>query len=774
MNGKTRKPAGHLFCALIIISLLFQWGCATPGATRDEKSMETPVLETIALTSEANRSIITITSSTETIFSPSFTLPSPPRICLDIKGIPSSTFSHALKAESGPVREVTIQDRGSEYTGIVIYLREEGKECTITTEGPVTRIVIGPGDAAKQAAGGEVAPITVTPGLPRILNVQVSKPKKNTTRLTINCERELQYQLKPNGRNLALDLKDSTISPLLIKKLNTQSFEGALESIKVVHPEGARDVFLNLTLRELSPYYINWEGSALHLDFSAFPKSAAGSSAPSLHKTSDSSSKKPSKVSSRSSGKKDAGKKRTDAKAVMYEATSQQYAGQRMSFDFVDTDIRNILRLISEVAGINIVWGTDVAGKISMTMNDVPWDQAIEMILRPNGLTYQIENDVLWVVPKSKLVDMEIADKNRKNALMAAKRLQGIFEAKIIEFIVIRNRKAADIYKMLVGDRTAKPPVMGILDIEGGESEEKEKGEEEQGKSTKIKALDLYLSYDAGTNMIVANGVRAKIEKVKEFISKLDVAERQVMIEARVVEARTTFSRDLGIRWSSLDQSNPGFQADWLNTGSNSTGSTQFSTNSPETWSPNIGIAIGWLTGGGLGSIALDASLALAEGNGEARIISAPRVLTVNGGEAEIKRGSTQYVPIKTQDTLDVQSMEANLSLKITPTISADNSHVTLGVLVTDDVAIPPGSGNDYGGKRTKGVETTLMVKNGETVVIGGIYTKDDERQESGVPWAMDVPFLGWLFKAEQKTQERYELLIFLTPTVINPMGAGT
>ena len=601
MNGKTRKPAGHLFCALIIISWFFQWGCSTPGATRTEKSAETPVLETIALTSEANRSIITITSSIETIFSPFFTLSSPPRICLDIKGIPSSTFSHALKAGNGPVREVTIQDRGSGYTGLVIYLREEGKGCTVTTEGPVTRIVIGPGGTANQAAGQAVAPITVTPGLPQILNVEVSKPKKNRTRLTINCEKELQYQLKPNGKNLVLDLKDSTISPLLINKLNTQSFEGALESIKVIHPEGARDVFLHLTLRELSPYYINWEGPTLYLDFSTFPKSAAGASGPSLQKTAGSSSKKPAKVSSRPSGQKDGSKKGTDSRAAIYQNTSQQYAGQRMSFDFVDTDIRNILRLISEVAGINIVWGADVTGKISMTLNDVPWDQAIEMILRPNGLTYQIENDVLWVVPKSKLADMEIADKNRKNALMAAKRLQGIFEAKIIDFILIRNRKAADIYKMLVGDPSATPPVMGILDIEGGESEEQQKGEEEQGKATKIKALDLYLSYDAGTNMIIANGVRAKVEKVKEFITKLDVAEKQVMIEARVVEATTGFARDLGIRWSSLDNTNPGFQADWYNPGSNSMGSTQFSTNSPASWSPNIGLAIGWLTGGGFG-----------------------------------------------------------------------------------------------------------------------------------------------------------------------------
>ncbi|HIJ41257.1 MAG TPA: hypothetical protein HPP90_09305, partial [Deltaproteobacteria bacterium] len=602
MNGKTRRPTGHFFCALIIISSFFLWGCTTPETTRDEKAPGTPVLETISLTPEGDRSVIAITSSTETIFSPVFTLPSPPRVCLDIKGIPGSAFSKAVTAESGPVREISMQDRGSGYTGLVLYLREEGSDCTVTTEGNLTRIlVIGPGGIAKLGTP-KVADPTPKAGtfessyhllpkvadrtpkassLPQILNVEVPEPKKNRTRLTIFCEKELPYQVKLNNRTLTLDLKDSSISASLIKKLDTQSFQGVVESIKVVDPRGIPDVSLIITLRELAPYYISREGPALHIDFAAFPKSAVRVSEPSSQKTAGSAGDKPREISSKPTGGKDSNGKKTDSKAVMYEATSQQYAGQRMSFDFVDTDIRNILRLISEVAGINIVWGTDVTGKISMTLNDVPWDQAIEMILRPNGLTYQIENDVLWVVPRSKLVDMEIADKNRKNALMAAKRLQGIFEAKVIEFIVIRNRKASDIYKMLVGDPTAIPPIMGILDIEGGESKEKEEGEEKQGKETKIVAMDLYLSYDGGTNMIIANGVRAKIEKVKEFISKLDVAEKQVMIEARVVEAQTGFSRDLGIRWSSLDGTNPGLQADWLNTGSNSAGSTQFSTNSP-------------------------------------------------------------------------------------------------------------------------------------------------------------------------------------------------
>ena len=451
-----------------------------------------------------------------------------------------------------------------------------------------------------------------------------------------------------------------------------------------------------------------------------------------------------------------------------------------MSFDFVDTDIRNILQLISEVAGINIVWGSDVEGKISMKLDNIPWDQALEMILRPNGLTYQIEDDVLWVVPKEKLRDMEIKEGKRKGALMAAKRLQGIFEAKIIEFITIRNRKASDIFKMLVGDPNADPPIMPALDIEGAESEEKDEGEEEKGKKVKIATLDLYLSYDPGTNMIIANGVRAKVDKVKELIAKLDIAEKQVMIEARVVDAQTDFTRDLGIQWQSLDGKSPGVKGDWYNSATNSWGGGQFSTNSPGGWSPTIGLALGWLTGGGLGSVALDASLALGETQGKVHVISAPKVLTVNGGEAIISRGTVTYEPIVSLDTVDVKEMTAALSLTVTPTISADNSHVTMVVVVTDDRLLPKtvregaeGIQETQSGRTEKSITTTLMIKTGDTVVIGGIYHKREETTDTGVPWLMDIPVLGWLFKAQHKVITKTELLIFITPTVVDTLTAN-
>ena len=471
--------------------------------------------------------------------------------------------------------------------------------------------------------------------------------------------------------------------------------------------------------------------------------------------------------------------KQEETRAELFESSSKSYAGQKMSFDFVDTDIRNILKLLAEVANLNIVWGSDVEGKISMRLDDVAWDQALEMVLKPNGLTYQIEDEVLWVVPRTKLVDMEIAEKKRKGALMAAKRLQGVFEAKVLEFILVRHRPAAEMFILLMGDASAVPPVMPLLDIEGAKSKEKEEGEEEAGKEIEIATLDIYLSYDAGTNMIIANGVRAKVDKVKELVAKLDIPGKQVLIEARIVEASTGFARDLGIQWRSLDGDSPGIERKWFNTDGTTRFDGQFSTNRAAGWAPNIGLALGFLTDGGLGSLALDASLALAQEDSKVKIISAPKVMTVNGGEAFIERGRVDYFAVSTQDTIGFEQIPAVLSLKVIPTVSADNSHVTMEVVVTDDETstmkqATTGEGEDTEfqesppGRTTKEIRSTLIVKTGDTVVIGGIYKKTERTSDSGIPLLKDIPLLGWLFKTENKEEEKIELLIFLTPTVIS------
>ncbi len=768
MNLDCRTTFRNGLALLIGISGVLMCACSTPPEPKVEKADITPsgaVIESVRTEATSEQARVTFVCSKSTPYGKPITFANPARICFDIKGVPAKDLAKTVKLKAGPVREILIEARKDGASGVVVYVRHDANQTRLENKGKDIVLEVTPVAPEKEVAKTPPPSVESTPSLPQIMDVTVTQRKGNRTRLSITTDRKVTYDVKLDQTTLVVDLKNGTIQPDLMKKVDSEHAEGAVRRVKAFYSALDRHVSLRVTLRQLLPYHVTRDGNELNIDFDALPVEIAKK-----EKREPTTVKKipppPGKTVEHMPAEKKKGIRPAtpQTRAGLFEATSRQYAGQSMSFDFVDTDIRNILKLIAEVAGINIVWGSDVEGKISMKLDNIPWDQALEMILRPNGLTYQIEDDVLWVVPKEKLRDLEIKEGKRKGALMAAKRLQGVFEAKIIEFITIKHRKAGDIFKMLVGDPDAKPPIRPALDIEGAESEEKEEGETEKGKSVKISTMDLYLSYDAGTNMIIANGVRAKVDKVKELITRLDIPQTQVMIEARVVDAVTTFARDLGIQWKSLDGTKPGFKREWYNTGANFDGLTQFSTNKPTTdWTPNIGLAFGWLTDGGLGSIALDASLALGETDGKIHIISAPKVLTVNGGEAVISRGEVAYKEISTLDTIDVREMTASLSLTVKPTISADNSHVTMVVKVTDDKMFP-----DLTGKTEKTIETTLMVRTGETVVIGGIYKKYNTKTDSGVPWVKDIPILGWLFKAEYSDLEKSELLIFLTPTVMD------
>ena len=767
-------------------------GCSTPPETKVDEADTTPgvaVIEAVRTDATPGQAIITFVCSKKTSHGDPFAVANPSRISFDIKGAPADDLPGQVKFQIGPVKEILIKEKTGGIAGVVVYVRHEVNHSRLIKRGKDIVLEITPKITEKAAPVVQPSPgDTAASSLAQILGLTVTQHKGNRTLLSVRTNKEVKYDVKLDRMVLIIDLNNGTIQPDLMKELDSEHTAGAVSRVNVFYSALDHHISLRITLRKLVPYHMTQDGKVLNIDFDAITgEIPAVAKRPALEtplkKIETPAVKKTESTAVKRAFGKDKGSvpAKPISRAEQFEATSKQYAGQRMSFDFVDTDIRNILQLISEVAGINIVWGSDVEGKISMKLDNIPWDQALEMILRPNGLTYQIEDDVLWVVPKEKLRDMEIKEGKRKGALMAAKRLQGIFEAKIIEFITVRNRKASDIFKMLVGDPNADPPIMPALDIEGAESEEKEEGEEEKGKKVKIATLDLYLSYDPGTNMIIANGVRAKVDKVKELIAKLDIAEKQVMIEARVVDAVTAFTRDLGIQWQSLDGKTPGIKGEWYNSATNSWGGGQFSTSAPTNWNPNIGVALGWLTGGGLGSIALDASLALGETQGKVNVISAPKALVVNGQEAFISRGEVTYQPIVSLDTVDVKEMEAVLSLKVTPTISADNTHITMTVEVTDNRATPgekrptPGGGEQetQPGRTEKQINTTLMIKTGDTVVIGGIYHKRTQTVDTGVPWLMDIPLLGWLFKAQRKEIEKTELLIFITPTVVDTLTAN-
>ncbi|MBW1861713.1 MAG: secretin and TonB N-terminal domain-containing protein, partial [Deltaproteobacteria bacterium] len=497
-------------------------GCATSPETKvDVEDTGVAVIESVRTDATPNQAIITFVCSKRTTHGDPFAVANPARIYFDIKGTPGKDLPALVKLKAGPVKEIVIKEKEGGNAGVVVYVRHEKNDSRLIKRGKDLVLEVTPRVAEVQPSPEDAAAIS----LAQILDVTVTQRQGNRTRLSVETDKQVKYDVKLDRTVLVIDLKNGTIKPELMKKLDSDHAAGAVNRVNAFYSALDHHVSLRIMLRQLVPYHITQDGNVLHIDFDAVPgeiplvAAQPATEAP-LKRAEPAAPKRPAETA------KGSGSAETLSRAGLFESTSKQYAGEKMSFDFVDTDIRNILTLIAEVAGINIVWGSDVEGKISMRLDNIPWDQALEMILRPNGLTYQIEDDVLWVVPKEKLRDMEIKEGKRKGALMAAKRLQGIFEAKIIEFITIRNRKASDIFRLLVGDKTADPPIRPALDIEAAESEEEEEGEEETGKSVKIATLDLYLSYDPGTNVIIANGVRAKVDKVKELIAKLDVAEK--------------------------------------------------------------------------------------------------------------------------------------------------------------------------------------------------------------------------------------------------------
>ena len=411
------------------------------------------------------------------------------------------------------------------------------------------------------------------------------------------------------------------------------------------------------------------------------------------------------------------------------------YTGTPMTMDFVDADVTNILRLIGEVSDLNIIWGPEVKGRVFMRLKNVPWDQALDLILANNDLAMRRDGNVVWVMTRSKLAQIHAQEKKRREDA-EAERKRRIEEAKeareieplITEYIPLDFAKA---------DRIKEHIILS-----------------ERGK----------IRVDERTNTIIIRDIAQSIEDAQKIIKRFDTPVKQIMIEARIVDASTDFSRHLGVEWTSERKRRKRTGIDWDNkptdfaeSGDYIAGGT-FATNSPKGWEGNIGLSFARLAHRGLSTLTLDASLALAETEGKVKIISAPKVIASNGEQAEISRGEVFY--LDAAENVEAKEVEASLSLKVTPTVSF-NDYVTMEIEVRDDKALPDKK------KQKKRIKTKLMVKSGETIVIGGIYKEDKFESEKGIPWLRNIPVLGWLFKARRKTSERTELLIFLTPRVI-------
>jgi len=440
------------------------------------------------------------------------------------------------------------------------------------------------------------------------------------------------------------------------------------------------------------------------------------------------------------------------------------YKGQKVSFNYKDIDIRNALKLIAEMSELNIIMSDDVNGVLTMRLVDVPWDQALDIILAAKGLGKEKNGNVIRIAPLAVLKSDSDARKDAKTSAEQVAPLE-------TEFIQLGYASVNDVRVILEGGSVKKNIAGATVGNQAAGGQSSSNASSQSSGELKLLSDRGIIMLDERSNTMIITDTRERLNNIKRLIAVIDKPAQQVLVEARIVEASDSFSRDLGVKWGG------GFKA----TGNRFThgiGSPGNPVGAAGTNIVDLGAAVGAGAGGAIGytlgtlsgALNLNLELSAAEIEGDIKVVSSPRVFTSNLQEAIIEQDKQipfSVVTASIPPVISTKMVSAKLTLKVTPQITADN-RIIMQLEVNKDTPIAnptPGGDPTIDKKR---VVTKLLVKNGETVVLGGIYTQTISHTVNSVPGLSSIPILGNLFKRNQKINNRSELLIFITPTIID------
>jgi type IV pilus assembly protein PilQ len=402
----------------------------------------------------------------------------------------------------------------------------------------------------------------------------------------------------------------------------------------------------------------------------------------------------------------------------------KKYTGEKIALDFYDTDIKNVFRILREVSGKNFAIDKDVTGKVTMSLDKpVPWDQVLDLVLRMNQLGQVFEGDIVRIATIETLKKEDDLRKAKLESMRKAREEARALEPMMTVYIPISYSNAKD---------EIKPHIEKILT-------------EKRGSVT----------VDEKNNQIIITDTTVKVRQAREIIRRIDKVTSQVIIEGRVVEVGSDFTRELGITWGG--SFGPGIVGD---TGTSTT--TDAAINFPSESTSNFGISFSRLSGV---PFVLNAQINALETTGEGRILSAPKILTLDNKKAKIKQGlEFPYLERDSSGGSSVKFKNIDLLLEVTPHVTPDN-RISLKIFITkNDVdtitdGVPSVATNE--------AETELLINDGDTIVIGGIIKKTETQAKSGWPGLSNIPILGWLFKRDTRRREHDELLIFITPRIV-------
>ena len=441
---------------------------------------------------------------------------------------------------------------------------------------------------------------------------------------------------------------------------------------------------------------------------------------------------------------------------------SKTYSGRPVTFNFQDIPVRTVLQLVAEESGLNLVAADSVQGNVTLRLVNVPWDQALDIVLRAKGLDKRRSGNVIWVAPQAELAKYEQDKADARIAMSNRVEL-------VTEYIQINYHNAEQIFKML----TEAKGIGGSGGSSGGQG----------GVDTGFLSSRGRLVADARTNTLMISDTPEKVVAMKELIREIDRPVDQVVIEARVVVATESFMRELGAEFGvsglkdnlafsgdfETNEENWNSRNDALEDGTRQVITSGLMTNLGVT-NPAGAVALSLLNAG----YALDLRLSAMQQQGRGEVISNPRIVTSNQREAVIKQGrEVGYVTIQPATaggvaTPSVQFKEVVLEMKVTPTITNDGRvFLNLNVKKDEIEGFVDTSIGDVPQISTRSVNTAVLVEDGQTVVIGGVYEFSERDDVTKVPFLGDIPFLGNLFKKKGKSKEKAELLIFVTPKVL-------
>ena len=618
----------------------------------------------------------------------SFTTDNPARIAVDLANTTNGLAQKVTPVSIGMARSVTAIEAG-DRTRVVVNLLEQATH-EIRTEGNQLIISVGAGSGAGTMSATSTPAVSMAAdrnvlgrsGL-GLENIDFRRGPDGEGRVEVELsDPSIVVDMRQQGERVVLDFMDTSLPPQLARTLDVMDFATPVQSIET-RPDG-RNVRMTIGTTGEFEHLAYQANNTYTVEFRALTKQ--------------------------------------EKEARLKE--QQVYEGDRLSLNFQDIEVRAVLQLLADFTGLNMVVSDTVSGRITLRLKNVPWDQAMDIILKTRGLSMRRNDNVVLVAPTEEIAAREKLELESQQQIEELAPLRS-------ELVQVNYAKAADLAALL------------------------------KSSDNKLISERGSVSIDERTNTLLVQDTAAKLSEVRALVSSLDIPVRQVLIESRIVIAVNDYARDLGVKLGGTRNFSSG-SSDGTISGALG-GAEQLLVNLPATAATGgVNMVIGKL-----GSYLLRLELTAMQQEGKGEIISSPRVITSDQNKATIKQGvEIPYQEAASSGATSVSFKEAVLQLEVTPHITPDD-RVIMDLKVNKDnpdftravLGVPPID--------TREVETSVLVDNGETVVLGGVFERTKSNQVERIPFFGDLPYLGFMFKQEAISDQNSELLVFVTPKIL-------